>query len=728
MRLVVLGRQSLGQLDAMVREMFSQVPNRNVELERIEAPMFIDAQLPMLLKVQPQGTLQQLEVSFQVEDYRDQYQAKPLSYLGNLVGHEGEGSLLSRLKGEGLAESLGAGLGSAWRGGALFTVSVSLTDRGVDEYEQVLQLLFAYLDLLREEGPQGWLYDEQSSMTALGFRFREPQPPISTVMSIANSMHYYADEDVLRGPYLMERFDPALISEALDALRPERAQVVLTAPSVATRRESPYYGVPYAQLGPEAIMLSNWRLEDEAADLRLPSPNPFIPEDVELAPLAADNPERPELRYEGPRARIWFRQAEDFRVPKGVLYASFRSPLASDSAEHVAAASLYTRMVTDALNEFTYPALLAGLGCDFYRHTQGISLRVSGYSDKQPRLLEQLFDAIAAQDFDAARFQRVRDDMLRSLRNSAARRPTSRVTGAMRQALLDTEYSDEALIAALEAMDIAALDDYRQRFWNSARAEALVYGNHGPATVAGVADLLGRLLPQGDGRPAVAPAVLQLASDAAPVLDAALEHEDAVVAWYLQAAEPTLDQRAAMALTAQVIESGFFQQLRTEQQLGYIVGSYAWHQYEVPGLLLLIQSPSHDAATVQQAMARFLADTPQQIDEAQFLRHRTALVNRILKPHENLGERAEFYWQAIAFREWGFDRPQQLAAAVEAIDYQDWQRFFEQQILAAPRSLIGVSAGAGGRLPQGPGMPAFDYLKALREAVGTTYEVDLAPL
>ena len=36
---------------------------------------------------------QQLQVNFPIPDFRADYDAKPMSYIGGLVGHEGEGSL-----------------------------------------------------------------------------------------------------------------------------------------------------------------------------------------------------------------------------------------------------------------------------------------------------------------------------------------------------------------------------------------------------------------------------------------------------------------------------------------------------------------------------------------------------------------------------------------------------------------------------------------------------------
>ena len=89
--------------------------------------------------------------------------------------------------------------------------------------------------------------------------------------------------------------------------------------------------------------------------------------------------------------------------------------------------------------------------------------------------------------------------------------------------------------------------------------------------------------------------VLKLAAGESVQYAVDVPHDDAVVAWYLQGEGDSWEDRAATALTAQIMKSGFFQQLRTEQQLGYVVSAFAWPQMDVPGLVMLIQSPVADA-------------------------------------------------------------------------------------------------------------------------------------
>jgi insulysin len=85
MRLVVLGSESLDELETLVRDRFSAVPNREVRRNAISGSRcFVEAQLPMHLKVEPTGTLRQLQVNFPIADYRREYDAKPMSYVSNL--------------------------------------------------------------------------------------------------------------------------------------------------------------------------------------------------------------------------------------------------------------------------------------------------------------------------------------------------------------------------------------------------------------------------------------------------------------------------------------------------------------------------------------------------------------------------------------------------------------------------------------------------------------------
>lgn len=81
---------------------------------------------------------------FQLPSLTNEYRSKAEDYLSHLVGHEGQGSLLSALKAKGWASELGAGVGDSGydrnTAAFVFEVHMTLTEAGLAA-EQGLAIL-----------------------------------------------------------------------------------------------------------------------------------------------------------------------------------------------------------------------------------------------------------------------------------------------------------------------------------------------------------------------------------------------------------------------------------------------------------------------------------------------------------------------------------------------------------------------------------------------------------
>jgi secreted Zn-dependent insulinase-like peptidase len=100
--------------------------------------------------------------------------SRSADYVGNLLGHEGAGSLLSELKRRMWANELSAGVSSDGYNTNTctynFDIDVTLTDTGLVHHQQVIELVFSYLALLRTLGPQEGFYQEEAATRAMEFR------------------------------------------------------------------------------------------------------------------------------------------------------------------------------------------------------------------------------------------------------------------------------------------------------------------------------------------------------------------------------------------------------------------------------------------------------------------------------------------------------------------------------------------------------------------------------
>ncbi|MCV4594066.1 hypothetical protein OFC51_34015, partial [Escherichia coli] len=82
--------------------------------------------------------------------------------------------------------------------------------------EDIILHMFQYIQKLRAEGPQEWVFQECKDLNAVAFRFKDKERPRGYTSKIAGKLHYYPLNGVLTAEYLLEEFRPDLIDMVLD--------------------------------------------------------------------------------------------------------------------------------------------------------------------------------------------------------------------------------------------------------------------------------------------------------------------------------------------------------------------------------------------------------------------------------------------------------------------------------------------------------------------------------
>lgn len=104
----------------------------------------------------------------------DFYKSKPHQYVSWIIGYEGKGSLISYLRKKTWCLGIFTGNGeSGFEHSsmyALFGISVMLTEQGYKHLQEVLNAIFAFINLMRREGPQKRIYDEIHQIKETSFR------------------------------------------------------------------------------------------------------------------------------------------------------------------------------------------------------------------------------------------------------------------------------------------------------------------------------------------------------------------------------------------------------------------------------------------------------------------------------------------------------------------------------------------------------------------------------
>jgi len=154
MKLTVVGRQDIEQLEEWVTEKFSPIENKDVAVPDLGVPTpYPQENLGKFVKFIPVQDKDILTLLWILPYVQKDIKAQPLGYYAFLFGHEGENSLLSYLKSQGLANELSAGGDHELWSYSNFYVDISLTKKGLENHEQVIEAVFQYAQRIRDAGP-----------------------------------------------------------------------------------------------------------------------------------------------------------------------------------------------------------------------------------------------------------------------------------------------------------------------------------------------------------------------------------------------------------------------------------------------------------------------------------------------------------------------------------------------------------------------------------------------
>ncbi|MFP8965924.1 insulinase family protein [Pokkaliibacter sp. CJK22405] len=694
MRLVVLGKRPLPELQKLVTSYFAAVPNHNIELKRDFAPLYTPQQLPARLDVKPLRELRSLTVDFplpSLEPYRDK---KPLSYIANLIGDESEGSILSVLKKQGWATSLGAGIGYQGDDASTLQLTMDLTPAGVEHVQDSLKLIFDYIDMIKEKGVEAWRYQEMAKMADLDFRYQEKFDGVSYVRSLASNLQDTPAAEVIHEHYRYDDFDPALVHQLLNKLTPENMLVSLMAPEVSTDKTTKWYKVDYS-LKPIKASDYEGKLPGKLESaLALPQPNPFIPEKLNL--LSGNSSAHPESIYKVPGLEMWFQKDTSFNTPRSDIFINFRSPLTNDSPLHYVMSEFYVQLINQQLNAELYPALLAGIDMQLYHHLRGVSLRISGYSDKQNEILAAVQNAMLHPEFNQQRYDILRQEFSDGIDNQQQTTPYQATMRWLGERLIPAQWSSAELAKASQEMTLDKLKAFFPQWRSQMQIVALAHGNLEKDTALSMAkQLQSHWLADAKAVdvPSIKPKMLLPGTEERQ--SAELAHKDTAVTWYWQGADDSDKTKAEFILLSQIMSTPFYASLRTEQQLGYIVFATYTPFIDYPGLSFIVQSPKASGLQIERAIESFqqvFGPRLAQLNDQQLASFKQGIIQDLKQPDETLYQRSEYYWRELDRDAKSFDSREKMIQALENVKAADLKALFKRQTSVQDQRSLVISA------------------------------------
>ena len=688
----VLGPQGLDELQELVAARFGPVVDRRLGPRPDNPGLYRPETLPASYAWRSVRNTRTLRFTFPIPPLAPHYRSKPAGYLAMLIGHEGPGSLHDVLSGRGWIEALSAGAYAADENNGIFTIAMVLTETGVPRIADIVDLTYAWTDLIRRDGVAVWRHRERVRRADLGFRFQEQAGPDAAVVAAAEALADYPVEDVLRHAYRLDAFDEPLIRDFLGYLAPANALVSMSGPDIDGDRVEPVFGTAW-RAGPA------WLPREVEAPLELPRPNRYLPEDLELA-LQPDAPAKPRRLATGTAVETWHVPDTEFRTPTARVDLQLHAAEAF-TPDDVVLATLHARLAADSMNARAYAASQAGLVHAVSPTWTGLRIYVGGYSDKLAVLFEDALDAFVDPSLDAEAFAVERTELAKAYADQSRRRPYEQVVHTIWTLLHPSMWPTDALLDAARRATPETLSAWRRTRLAGMGATLLVHGNLLADDARGLAAAAQRRLGIVE-RPHVLPTARRLSGSRR--LENAVDHADAAYGLYLQGASGEIEERARVGLIGAMLGSRYFTALRTEKQLGYIVQSYALPIARHPGLVCVVQASKAGADEIE-ALTRAFLDGQRSwfagLRDPDLDEHKRGYIAELTRLDRNNHERMSRLVTDLSVRVLTFDEREQLASAVARLNAAEVSRAFETLVDPARGNRLTVySPGSVGSAPQ----------------------------
>lgn len=680
MTLVLVSPLALPQQEQIVRHYFTALPSGECNRNWLHQPLYLPNQLAIQLNVQPHKTIHKLVITFALPGIQQWYSYKLISFIAHMVGDEGSGSLHHHLKQQGWINQLSAGGGIDGSNFKDFSISCELTEQGMVARKDIISAVYSYLAMLKQQPFPLALYQERQQLLQWSFLYLEPSTPEQTASDLAVNMQHYPVEDIIFGDYRMEVPPEHLYRQALAYFQPDTMRLMLISPTVTTTKTARWYHTPYSVQTIPTEDLKQWAEAPQIDALHLPPANPYLVSELKLL-TSKDTQDKPQCYVETSHLKLWFKADGDFNTPKGHIYLQLTLPNSIKDCRHLAASRLWVELINDEIQQRFYPATTAGLGFSLHVQKQGISLHCHGLTTNQTQLLLDVLAHI--RDFSAQpnRYIEVKRQLLQHWRNSHKNKPVATLFSQLSALLHPLNPAIEQLATELDSMHYADFNHVTSLFLHQVHIEGFMVGNWQPADAERMHHQLQHWM--SSQTPSTSPTITarSLLGRGPVWLTIPVQHHDHALVIYLPAQEKSADQMARFMLANHLLAPQYFHQLRTEEQLGYLVGTGYVPVNTMPGLAFYIQSPQADCPQLYQSTLAFyrsfLAEL-EGITEQEFVELKQGLLSQLREKDTSLSSRAKRLWLAIGQEDYTFDLMVRITDAVELLTLEHFILFFYQ--------------------------------------------------
>ena len=411
MSLCVFSNKGIDELKNIVIKYFSRI--KNVNFNKSPKTILYDKNnMGYLYKIIPIKDISYIQFAWIInKSYNSYYKSDPLFYVISVLGHESRYSLASYLKKRHYINVLLSSYNVTDDFFTKISIQIKLTDEGYNNINEIIQIVLSYINYLQKEEINKDFFEETKKISEINFYLDEKKEPIELCEEIANSLTFMKPNCEIFVKKKIEEYRPDLIKELLDSLTTENLNIYILSSKLKNNNNDKnneqqnkfnvekIYGTEYLK---EKIDFSSFIIDIKSnnnIDLSYPEINPFIPNNLKMIDLNIENINIddylfPKKIYDKDKI-IWYKPIIKYNIPKVFISCeAYISNLDIDDASYVAYSDILLKLLEKELSEFLYLGETSDNNISFNFSFSSVSIDIQGYTDSIENYIIEYFNRL----------------------------------------------------------------------------------------------------------------------------------------------------------------------------------------------------------------------------------------------------------------------------------------------------------------------------------------------
>lgn len=686
MKLTLVSKQGLPELQALVEKNFSSIVNKKIEMPVIKTRGITKKEMGLAIHYRPIRDLSAIFVDYPIDSNKHQWQFKANEYLYHLLTSEDKGTLGEELRARGWIKNMTAFVQSDSFGkDGYYRIVVELTDTGLPHKDDVVASIFSYIDKIKKEGLSESYYLELQSMRSKDFSSAMKPDPLQQAVALSMAQFELPIENLLNSSAVFSPYNEKHIKHLLNQLEEKKARIWFISPSESVDTAIPHLDGRYKINKISSDQYKKWRQLKSQFSFSLPQLNDLFSD--KTADIVKSDLLKPSLILSQAGIEAYLVHPEFYAEDKGRLSLQLNVDFALASPREAILAHLLNHIFSKQLVGLSDRAARASLFVStsvMDVNSQGIY--IGGYTEKHAQLLEQTLTIFSNLDVSDEAFHEALNNFKTNLQNQKKSPPFQQLLADMQRMQYRDQWSNDVLLGASDKIQKSDLITYHQRVKDKALLRLYAAGNYSQEQVKAIALNAASILPsktlpnsRSVNQYILPPVgkIIELKSDSELADNALLQ------GWFGK--QKSDDELAQLIVLNALFANAFFTQLRTNEQLGYIVNSSIFPVDDVAGFVMWVQSSSADVVSIKARMDKFRLDylpVLMEVPDVAIDQIKMSIVANIMQKPTDLYADVDRYSSEFWHAKYQFNKRDRLLAALKKVTKKDVIQVYKNIVLS----------------------------------------------